>query len=282
MTKITFMTYDLEMSLIYISGNSIKKIVDLHTRSMNESQISTMNHFVKNGTPFQPKNSRLQSIQTLTFILLTMLISLTSVNLAQAQEPSPEVNRVRLALAGDDANEKKTAPRAIAEPDIGTDDEVIPLLILAIDDRQGGESAVNALILRTGQTPVSGEWKNNMRTTRSAWINWFQKWKQGQRIKNLEKSPETDKETQVEKNKPIQTPVKQDAAVNRIVAVPKDEMGKLNRILFKSGGRLVCFIKEITVDGDGNLLNVRIVHEDGMGEETIDATLITRIDDVAK
>ena len=282
MTKFKMMTYNLDMSLIYISRNSIKKFVNLHTRSMNKSQNLTMNHFFKNGIPFHQKNNRFQSIQNLTFILLMMLISLMSVNLAQAQEPSPEVNRVRLALTGDDANEKKSALRAIAEPDIGPDDQVIPLLILAIDDRQGGESAVNALILRTGQTPVSGEWKNNMRTTRLAWINWFQKWKQGQRIKNMENSPETEKETQVEKNKPIQTPVKQDAAVNRIVTISKDDMGKFNRILFKSGGSIVCVIKEITVDGDGTLLSVRIVHADGMGEETIDAILIRQIDDVAK
>lgn len=60
------------------------------------------------------------------------------------------------------------------------------------------------------------------------------------------------------------------------------ESGKLYRIIFKSGGSFVCYIKERIVDHDGTLLNVRIVHAEGPGEETIDAARITRIDNVSR
>ncbi len=245
--------------------------------SMNLNKKKSVAHHIKN---------KYFSILNIILILLAMLLSLTTFNHAEAQEssPSPEVERVRLALAGDDANEKKTAIRAISKPDVGTDEQVIPLLVFAIDDRQGGESAVIALIARTGQTPLNGEWKNNTRRTRLAWNNWFEKWKQGQQIKNLEKK--FDRFSRIGKNIKPQTSIKQSAVEGpEITKIPKTpivagDQGKLYRVVFKSGGTLLCYVKSSIVDAQGTLISVRVIHPEGAGEEIIPGDLISRIDDV--
>ena len=230
--------------------------------------------------PVQAPVYRLTSFQTQILLLLAMLILTTAFNQIHAEDSFPEVVRVQLALKGDDATEKRTALRALAGSHVGTDEQVIPLLIDAIGDRQGGESAVRALISRTGQTPLSGEWKNNARKTRSAWNIWFEKWKIGQRIKDLEKKLHV--RAQVEKNEPDLTVKKQPSGSAVRAPEVSNDLGKLYRIIFKSGGSFKCFIKAQIVNHDGTLNSVRIVHTEGPGEETIDATLITRIDDVSK
>lgn len=57
------------------------------------------------------------------------------------------------------------------------------------------------------------------------------------------------------------------------------DLGRLDRIVFKSGGSLVCYILSKRVNADGVLQSVRVVHQNNGGEEILAADLIARIDE---
>ena len=190
------------------------------------------------------------------------------------------VANFQTAMTGNDAGAKKSAARALGSKDAGKDAEVLPLLIGAITDRQAGEAATSALQARTGKTPVGGLYKNGQdpAVTQAAWQGWFEDWKKSQQLKKLEKKDEPQVETAA-KPTAAETPRPGSVSEDRVPTSPAADLGKLDRINFKSGGSLLCFIQSKRTDADGNLLSVRAVHPDGSGEETIAADLISRIEE---
>ncbi len=50
-------------------------------------------------------------------------------------------------------------------------------------------------------------------------------------------------------------------------------------MVFKNGSNLICYILTRRTDADGNLISLRIVHPDGSGEETLDAAMVSRIEE---
>ena len=190
------------------------------------------------------------------------------------------VTNFQNAMSGNDAGAKKSAARALGSKDAGKDADVLPLLIGAIADRQAGEAATAALQARTGKTPVGGLYKNGQdpAVTQAAWQVWFEDWKKSQQIKKLEKKdePKAEVETKPVKEETTKPSTPSEATVP---TAPAPDLGKLDRINFKSGGSLLCFIQSKRTDADGNLLSVRAVHPDGSGEEIIAADLISRIEE---
>ena len=206
-------------------------------------------------------------------ILLASLLLSTAVFAADSA-----VTNFQTAMSGNDAGAKKSAARALGSKDAGKDEDVLPILIGAITDRQAGEAATAALQARTGKTPVGGLYKASQdpAVTKAAWQVWFEDWKRSQELKKLEKK---DDPKVVAKPKAADTPQSSTPTEVSVPTAPAQDLGKLDRINFKSGGSLLCFIQSKRTDADGNLLSVRAVHPDGSGEETIAADLISRIDE---
>ena len=192
------------------------------------------------------------------------------------------VAALQAALGGSDAVAKKTALRAVASKDAGSDDEVLPLLVGAIADRQAGEAAVSALSSRTGAAPTGGSYVTGVDPAKiqGAWQKWYEDWKKAQEIKKLKKK---DEKKPVEAAKPqvaTSTDVPKTPSEDKAAApAPAEDLGKLDRVLFKAGGSLLCYVQSKRTDADGNLISVRVVHPDGSGEETIAADLISRIEE---
>jgi hypothetical protein len=57
------------------------------------------------------------------------------------------------AFAGDDLTAKREALAMLADPALGSDDDILPLLVDAVADRQAYDAAIAALRIRTGLRP---------------------------------------------------------------------------------------------------------------------------------
>jgi hypothetical protein len=60
---------------------------------------------------------------------------------------------------------------------------------------------------------------------------------------------------------------------------PPTDLGKVDRIVFKTGGSLVCYILSKRSNSDGVLQSVRVSHLDDGGEEILSMDLIARIEE---
>ncbi len=228
-------------------------------------------------------------MRPLATALLLLTWCLSALNAAETKAPAapaPEVAAFQQAMTGDDAAAKKTAIRALSSKSVGKDAEVLPLLVAAIGDRQAGEAAVSALSSRTGQTPVGGSYRIGIdpEKIQQKWQTWLADWQKAQDIKKLEKK-DAKIEAKVEANSQaiaeVAKPTTPDGEKS-LPPAPAEDLGKLDRVIFVAGGSLVCYIMSKRTDADGVLVSVRVVHPDGAGEETIAASLISRIEEDIK
>jgi hypothetical protein len=213
------------------------------------------------------------------------------------------------AFAEGEASDKKEALRAAAALSKEKDDLAFELLIKGVNDRQVHDEAVLALRARTGLQPTllnrgSGYPGYPASDDASEWNNWLAARKKDKETqKRLAEQDKKLKEIEAEKNKPKdgKTPegkptddVAQPAdgtkpldeegkpATEPVVKAPAEspsDLGRLDRIIFKSGGSLVCYILSKRTNADGILQSVRIVHQNNGGEEILAADLIARIDE---
>lgn len=217
-------------------------------------------------------------------VLAALLLTASAFTAAGAAD-SP-MAAFQAAMAGDDATAKKQAIQALGAKGVGKDDEVYPALVAAIMDRQGGEAAALALQARSGKTPTDGMFRSggDPAKVQRAWQVWLEDWKQAQKIKKLEKKEDEKKPgtpaapTAQPAGDAQTTPPEQKAKPT----LPPEDLGKLDRVIFKAGGSLLCYVQSKRTDVDGNLLSVRVVHPDGSGEETISADLLSRIEEDVK
>lgn len=200
---------------------------------------------------------------------------------------SDTVTDLQAALAGENRDDKLAALSAVGGAAKDKDEAVFNALIGAISDRQVGAEALNALRSRAGVSPkvgsrVLGPGYPGYPGSDSAsdWGAWLAEWKkdkaQAAKLKKIEedlKKKEAKPEAKPAEAKPEAKPAEE------VAAAPPDDLGKLDRITFTDGGSLVCYIRTRRLDADGKLLSVRIVHANGAGEETIAASLITKIED---
>ena len=209
------------------------------------------------------------------------------------------------AFTKGEASDKKDALRMAQGLGKDDDDLAFELLIRGVSDRQVHDEAVMALRARTGLQPTllnrgSGYPGYPASDDASEWNNWLgqrKKEKEAQKkiadnaakLKALEDA-EKKKAAEAKDGKPGEKTDEQTAPEGekpadgaKPVAKPTHEqpsdLGKLDRVVFKSGGSLVCYILSKRVSADGQLQSVRVVHQNNGGEEILAADLIARIDE---
>jgi hypothetical protein len=222
------------------------------------------------------------------------------------------------AFGSGSASDKKEALRAAQGLGKDQDDIAYELLVKAVNDRQVHDEAVMALRARTGLQPTLLNRGNGYpgypsSDDASEWNNWLaarKKDKETQKKiaegeKKLKEMEEAEKKKAAEgkdgkkdgdkkdgdkpadgtavTDKPAddKTGDKKDGdkATDKPAYEPPSDLGRLDRIVFKSGGSLVCYILSKRVNADGVLQSVRVVHQNNGGEEILSADLIARIDE---
>jgi hypothetical protein len=196
------------------------------------------------------------------------------------------------AMAGDDGTAKRDATRALADDSAGKNAEILPLLIEALRDRQAARWASEALQKRTGLVKPSKErngpgFPGYPQTDDAAgWSAWLSAWEKDNATKSKidqltnPGAPATDTPAGAAASEvPGSDSTEQSPGIAPPPRIPTEDLGKLDRIVYKSGRSLTAYVRSKRLDGDGNLISVRVVHRDGAGEEVIEAAVIARIED---
>ena len=214
------------------------------------------------------------------------------------------------AFTKGESSDKKDALRAAQGLGKDQDDVAFELLIKGVNDRQVHDEAVLALRARTGLQPTLLNRGNGYpgypaSDDASEWNNWFsarkkdketqKKIAEGEKklkeMEEAEKNKTADGKTGKTGDKPADgtdkpadpatagTEPGTDKPADKPAYEPPSDLGRLDRIVFKTGGSLVCYVQSKRVNADGVLLSVRIVHQNDGGEETLAADLIARIDE---
>lgn len=208
----------------------------------------------------------------------TISLLLLCAGLASAADAVAEA---QTALAGNEAAAKKSALKALANKSAGDDAVVIPLLLGALADRQAGEAAASILRSRTGSSPKGGTWiPGKEEQTVKAWTEWWATEQQKRQVQELQKKAKgttKDKAQDVVPAKP-EAEEKTEVKAPRAVVLP-DDLGKIDRIILKAGGSMLCYIQSRRTDAEGNLVSLRIIHPESGGEEILGADLISRVDE---
>lgn len=268
--------------------------------------------------------------------VLSIAAALTFANANAEVHASEAIDAYNKMMATDDATAKRDAVKNLASKSAGSDDEVLPLLVAAVADRQTNEAAIGALRSRTGLQPASRVGQSHYPSYPSGdkagdWSTWLaersREKEQEKQVKEAEKTAKEAKKTADKAKKDAEKKTEGDnpkgegeasgsgdtgdsgdkaakgdktkkgdkgdpeaaatdgtdaPKVKRVPGPPPEDLGKLDRVIFKNGSNLVCYILTRRTDADGNLLSVRIVHPDGSGEETLAAAMIARIEEDVK
>jgi hypothetical protein len=244
-------------------------------------------------------------------ILLLALGLVLSAPVAFAASADEVKTQFAEAFAKGEAADKKAALRLAQGLGKDQDDLAYELLIKGVNDRQVHDEAVLALRARTGLQPTllnrgSGYPGYPASDDASEWNNWLAQRKKDKDTqakiaegeKKLKELEEEKKKTDEAKNgkpatgdtKPGDKPAEGDTPADPATATtepgtdkpayePPSDLGRLDRIVFKTGGSLVCYVLSKRMNADGVLQSVRIVHQNDGGEETLAADLIARIDE---
>lgn len=220
------------------------------------------------------------------------------------------------AFAEGEASDKKEALRMASSLPKDKDDLAYELLIRGVNDRQVHDEAVLALRARTGMQPTL----NNRGTgypgypssdDASGWNAWLTARKKEQetakkiaeqekKLKQIDDDKKKKEEEEAKKGKGGKDgkdgdsaakpdgEAKPDGKDGEVVTKPKavyeppSDLGRVDRIVFKTGGSLVCYILSKRSNSDGVLQSVRVSHLDDGGEETLSMDLISRIEEDIK
>lgn len=213
------------------------------------------------------------------------------------------------AFTKGEASDKKEALRLAQGLGKDQDDLAFELLIKGVNDRQVHDEAVMALRARTGLQPTllnrgSGYPGYPASDDASEWNNWLAQRKkdketqkkiaeQDQKLKEIEEAEKAGKDGKGGKDgdkptgeaatgdgeKPADPATADGEKPAQPAYEPPSDLGRLDRIVFKTGGSLVCYVLSKRVNADGVLQSVRIVHQNNGGEEILSADLIARIDE---
>ena len=236
-----------------------------------------------------------------------LCLTVTTAWAGDAKEVQAKFNK---SFSEGSSTDKKDALRLAQSLSKEDDDVAFELLIKGVSDRQVHDEAVLALRARTGLQPTllnrgSGYPGYPASDDASEWNNWFSARKKDKETqKKIADQDKKLKQIEDDKNKPKDgkdgtaktddktappadgtTPpaTGTDGEGSIIKAppayVPPSDLGRLDRIIFKSGGTLVCYILSKRVNADGVLQSVRVVHPNNGGEEILSSDLISRIDE---
>ncbi|MBA3846922.1 MAG: hypothetical protein H0X45_09795 [Planctomycetes bacterium] len=204
------------------------------------------------------------------------------------------------AFKTEDADAKRAAVKALADKAAGGDDEAYARLVQATGDRQSQDAAIAALRARSGLKPSKGEGGGYPGYPESdspaAWQTWL-KARTAEREKEEKVKEALKLAEEAKKEAATKDPAKADgeaaAPGDAVVADPNaapakpapaaarpsTDLGRIDRVVFKTGGSLLCYILGKRVDDSGNLISVRVVHPDEGGEEVLSADLVARIEE---
>lgn len=214
-------------------------------------------------------------------MLRSAILALICAALFCAEEESAAVKAFKSAMSSDDNTAKRDAIRGLVGKDAGSDWDIIPMLVQATGDVRCQQWASEALQSRTGVSKPSrgkggpGYPAFPITDDAAGWQTWLSGWKRDNQPKKAEEKPAQAQAATAADVDAAAT----DAAAVAPPRIPTDDLGKLDRIVYKSGRSLIAYVRSKRVDGDGALVSVRVVHRDGVGEEVIDATVISRIED---
>ncbi len=197
------------------------------------------------------------------------------------------LEKAKKVLAGSDSAAKKAAVNSLASG--GEDTDRIPALIAAMSDRQVGKFALEALERLTGLKPAVRSSGNpgypGYPKTRDAggWSGWWAaKQKEAADKAKMEELEEAQKKAAEEaaakeeaEGKEEEAEEDEAATVTKKVKPDHEKYGKLDRVIFKNGNSLMCYILSKQVDLDGNLTSIDIVHRNGGGQESLNANMIS-------
>lgn len=212
-------------------------------------------------------------------VLLCTILAATSV-----AADNPAVANFTKAMAGDDAYVKRAAIQALTDKSID-DDTALTLLVQAASDRQGGAVAIQALQNRTGLRPPTGHGGSRYpgypsTNDAAGWQAWLADRAKDEDLKKKLAKLDAPKPAANAKPTGEAAPTTEaPAAAEPAPRIPTDDLGKLDRIVYKSGRSLIAFVRSKRLDADGNLMSVRVVHQGGAGEEVIDYSTIARIEE---
>ena len=240
--------------------------------------------------------------------LLLALGMALSAQVGFAADADEVKTRFNEAFTKGEASDKKDAVRQAQSLGKDQDDLAFELLVKGVNDRQVHDEAVMALRARTGLQPTllnrgSGYPGYPASDDASEWNNWLAARKKDKETqakiaegeKKLKEMEEAEKNKGDPKNAkppagngdPAKDPADPTTASTdpgsdkpaQPAYEPPSDLGRLDRIVFKTGGSLVCYILSKRMNADGVLQSVRIVHQNDGGEETLAAELIARIDE---
>ena len=204
-----------------------------------------------------------------------LLACLLAATLTGAETPlnKAAVDAFNKAFSSEDFQAKRAAIRTMQDRASGPDREVIPLLIGKLGDRQGTDLLVQALKSRGGSgTPNSqdpAEWQAWLATKQPVW--------EAAAKKAAEDAAKKAATAAMAANQGGETAPAAPPGERRTPALP-DDLGTADRIIFRDGSSLVCYILARRLDTEGNLSSIRVIHPGG-GEETLKADIISRIEE---
>jgi len=221
-------------------------------------------------------------------LILTILLAATGLGWAA---DAPSVAAFHTAMGGQDFQAKKQAMQALA----GDDSIILPLLVQALNDRQVGEFALQALRSRTGLAAPTNKRVGGpgypgypQDDSSSSWSGWLadrtKAVEQEKLLKELkDKANKKPDKTTAKPEDPNATP---DVPANpdkqpKVAAIDTD-LGTIDRVILRSGGALMCYVLSKRTDADGNLISIRVAHPDGGGEEVLQADLVARLEEDVK
>jgi hypothetical protein len=256
------------------------------------------------------RGSRWAACRALCLLLTCVLLAAATLGgraCADDQSASGVIDAFNQAMGSGDSTAKRAALKALGGLGKEYDDQVIGLLVAAVNDRQTHDDAVMALRARTGLVPTiynqGTGYPGYPNSDRAAdWSTWY-----ALRCKDKDEQKKIAQEAKALKE--LADRVAKDEAAKKggadgagaagtaapgdagsAAATPPtpprstatlltDDLGHPSRILFKNGGSLMCYVASKRFDSDGILQSVRIIHLDGGGEEILSASLIARIEE---
>lgn len=228
------------------------------------------------------------------FFLCLLSLAVISGTLAyknQLNAADKTVEKYQKVLSGNDSAAKKKAVSALASG--GDDADRMPALIAAARDRQVSKFALEALQRRTGLKPAMGSRAGSgypghpASNSAGGWSTWWdsKKAEEAQKqemedIKQKAKEAEEKAQAALDGEEEEEDGEEEEEVLKKKKEIPDHEKyGSLDRIIFKSGNLMMCYIVSKQVDLDGQLTSIDIVHRNGAGEESISAELIASIDE---
>jgi hypothetical protein len=204
-----------------------------------------------------------------------------------ASDVGNPLERANQALASEDSDAKKVALRSLADRRVGDDDQVLPILVHAVGDRQAHDVAVAVLRQRTGLEPspglgVGGYPGYPESDTPEQWLAWLAA-RASERQTSFKLDALSHQIDQINARLAEPPPEVSEPPEERPEStslLPAPDEGIPSVVELREGRRIVGNIVDRRVDDEGYLLSIDISHHNAGGLETITADRIFDLETV--